>query len=114
MHAFDAAAEGSLRRAMEHEPSIQLYVAAEGDAAADDLRELLRELDLPTTCQTVVSLKGTPARSILDSAKEVGSDLIVLGTNQRKGFERALIGSVTEDVIRDAHRDVLIIPVEGD
>ena len=53
------------------------------------------------------------ARTILEVAREVGSDLIVLGASQRKGIERALIGSVTADVIRDAHRDVLIIPVNA-
>ena len=46
------------------------------------------------------------------AAREDDSDLIVLGTNQRKGFERALLGSVSADVIRDAHCDVLIIPLD--
>ena len=59
-------------------------------------------------------MKGSPARSILEAAQEADSSLIVLGTNQRKGFERALIGSVTADVVRDAQRDVLIIPVDED
>ena len=111
MHAFDSPGEGLMRRSMEQSANVDRYIEAEGDEAAGKLRDLLNELGLPPSCQTVISMKGSPARTILESAQKVDSDLIVLGTNQRKGFERALIGSVTEDVIRDAHRDVLIIPV---
>ena len=97
---------------MENRQAIDQYVDAEGEHAAAKLRTLLDDLGLPPTCQTVVSMQGSPARTILESAQNVGTDLIVMGTNQRKGFERALIGSVTADVIRDAHRDILIIPVD--
>ena len=111
MHAFDALGEGMLRRALESSEVIEDYVQMEGDGAADRLRALASELGLPPTSHSVVAVQGTPARTILESAQQAGSDLIVLGTNQRKGFERALVGSVTADVIRDARRDVLIIPV---
>jgi nucleotide-binding universal stress UspA family protein len=112
MHAFDAPGASMMRRAMENPQAIDQYVDAEGEHAAAKLRTLLDDLGLPPTCQTVVSMQGSPARTILESAQNVGTDLIVMGTNQRKGFERALIGSVTADVIRDAHRDILIIPVD--
>lgn len=113
MHAFDAPAESMLKRSMEQSAHIERYVDAEGKAATNKLCKMLDELGLPPTCPMVVSMKGSPSRTILESAQEVGSDLIVLGTNQRKGFERVLIGSVTADVIRDAHRDVLIIPINA-
>jgi nucleotide-binding universal stress UspA family protein len=112
MHAFDAPGEGMMRRAMEDSTHVEDYVEGERTSAAQDLRALMNEIGLPPTSQTVVSMNGTPARTILEAAIEVDSDLIVLGTNQRKGFGRVLIGSVTEDVIREAHRDVLIIPVD--
>ena len=112
MHAFDAAGEGMMRRTMEHPATIDSYVDDVARDAGERLQALVRELGLPPTSRTVVSMKGTPARTILESAQEIESDFIVLGTNQRKGFERALVGSVTADVIRDAHRDVLIIPVD--
>jgi nucleotide-binding universal stress UspA family protein len=111
MHAFDAVGEGMMRRSMQSGETIQDYVDGEAIVAAERLRSLVQELDLPPSSQTVASMKGTPARTILESAREVGSDLIVLGASQKKGFERALVGSVTADVIRDAHRDILIIPV---
>lgn len=101
-----------MRRTLEHPATIENYVDDVRMDAAEKLQTLVGELGLPPTSRTVVSMKGTPARTILESAQDVESDFIVLGTNQRKGFERALVGSVTADVIRDAHRDVLIIPVE--
>ena len=62
--------------------------------------------------KSVSLMEGSAANSILKAARQLDSDLIVLGTNQRKGFTRALVGSVTADVIHDAQRDVLIIPVD--
>jgi nucleotide-binding universal stress UspA family protein len=112
MHAFDAPAEGMLKRSLHPSADVSAYVETERETADGDLRMLLANLGLPETCQTVVSMKGSPARTILELAREIDCDLIVLGTNQRKGFERALVGSVTADVIRDAHRDVLIVPVD--
>jgi nucleotide-binding universal stress UspA family protein len=112
MHAFDAPAEGMLKRAMNSPPDIERYVEAERQAAQDKLWALAKEIGLPPACRAVVSLKGSPARAILEAAQEAKCDLIVLGTNQRKGFARVLIGSVAENVIRDARRDVLIIPVD--
>jgi nucleotide-binding universal stress UspA family protein len=112
MHAFDAPAEGMLKRSLHPSEDVSRYVDSEGAAADEKLRTLIAHLGLPETCPTIVSMKGSPARSILELATETDSDLIVLGTNQRKGFVRALIGSVTADVIRDAHRDILIIPVD--
>ena len=114
MHAFDAPAEGMMRRAIDSTATIAEYVAGERSNAEEKLGDLIRELGLPPTDQSVAAINGTPARSILESARQAGADLIVLGTNQRKGFERLLIGSVTEDVIREAQRDVLIIPIEED
>ncbi|MDT9601053.1 universal stress protein [Sphingosinicella rhizophila] len=112
MHAFDTPAEGMLRRAMDTTGAIDDYVASERGQAVEKLHGLVRALGLPSHDQRVAAINGTPARSILESARSQDAHLIVLGTNQRKGFERLLIGSVTEDVIRDAHRDVLIIPTD--
>jgi nucleotide-binding universal stress UspA family protein len=111
MHAFDTPAEGMMKRSLEPAGAIGDYVAGEHGRAALALHGLVRELGLPPAGQRVAAIEGSPARSILESARAEDCDLIVLGTNQRKGFERLLIGSVTENLIRDAHRDVLIVPV---
>jgi nucleotide-binding universal stress UspA family protein len=110
MHAFDAPAQGLMRRAMMDAQDIDDYVDTEESAAAAKLRELRNELRLPRTEHSVVAMTGGPARTILESAQTGACDLIVIGATQRRGLERVLVGSVTADVIRDAHRDILIIP----
>jgi len=53
---------------------------------------------------------GNAATEILAKANELRSDLVVLGTHGRSGFERLMLGSVTEKVLRKAGRPVLSVP----
>jgi nucleotide-binding universal stress UspA family protein len=53
---------------------------------------------------------GDPADEILAHAAETGVDLIVLGAHGRRGFERWMLGSVTERVARRAECSVLGVP----
>jgi nucleotide-binding universal stress UspA family protein len=46
---------------------------------------------------------------INQTAKELGVDLIVMGTHGRRGISRALLGSVTEAVVRSAPCAVLTV-----
>ena len=54
--------------------------------------------------------EGATADEILDKAHAMRSDLIVLGTHGRSGFERLMLGSVTEKVLRKAECPVLTVP----
>ncbi len=57
-----------------------------------------------------VLLRTGDARDIIvNTAIELGADLIVMGTHGRRGFKRALLGSVTESVIRHAPCAVLAV-----
>lgn len=53
--------------------------------------------------------EGTPWREIDACAKELQVDLIVMGTHGRQGLARALLGSVTEKVVRTAPCPVLTV-----
>ena len=53
---------------------------------------------------------GDPARGILDCAARLAPDLIVMGTHGASGFERVVLGSVTERVLRKAGCPVLTVP----
>jgi len=112
MHAFDAIAANMMKRTGAPTSELKDYLKEEENAAAEKLRILRSELGLPSTCQAVVAMKGTPAVTILDSAEAFRSDLVVVGTNQRTGIERMFVGSVAAEVIRDAKHDILIIPVD--
>jgi nucleotide-binding universal stress UspA family protein len=54
--------------------------------------------------------EGDAASEILDRASALPSDLIVIGTHGRSGFERFVLGSVTEKVIHKAACPVLTVP----
>jgi nucleotide-binding universal stress UspA family protein len=54
--------------------------------------------------------EGNPAAEILDQAVSMNADLLVIGTHGRSGFERLLLGSVTEKVLRKASCPVLTVP----
>ena len=56
---------------------------------------------------------GHPAREILAVAGEQASDLIVLGTHGRGGFEHLLLGSVAEKVMRKAPCPVMVVPIRA-
>ncbi|AXR82812.1 universal stress protein [Natrarchaeobaculum sulfurireducens] len=70
------------------------------DTLAADARE--RGLDVETTVT-----EGTPADGITDYVESEGIDLIAMGTTGRGGFERLLLGSVTDEVVRTAPVPVL-------
>jgi nucleotide-binding universal stress UspA family protein len=53
--------------------------------------------------------QGRPWEAIHDGAKEVAADLIVLGTHGRHGLVRALLGSVTEKVVRTSLVPVVVV-----
>lgn len=55
---------------------------------------------------------GHPHTVIADYADEVDIDLIVIGSHGRAGVRRALLGSVTERVLRSTHRPVMVIDVQ--
>lgn len=45
---------------------------------------------------------GKPGDEILDLARDVGADLIIVGSRGNHGLERLVLGSVSERVVRDA------------
>lgn len=53
--------------------------------------------------------KGRPFEQVVNLAKGLGMDLIVMGTYGRRGAERILIGSVAEHVIEYASCPVLVV-----
>ena len=52
---------------------------------------------------------GDPSTEIIDYAKEISADLIVLPSHGRKGISRFLLGSVTERVVRLSPCPVLVL-----
>ena len=57
--------------------------------------------------------EGVPAEEILKRARDLPADLLVIGTHGRGGFEKWVLGSVTERVLRKARCPVLAVPARG-
>jgi nucleotide-binding universal stress UspA family protein len=54
--------------------------------------------------------EGVVVPTILGEAHRIGADLIVLGTHGRSGFDRLMLGSVTEKILRKAECAVMTVP----
>jgi nucleotide-binding universal stress UspA family protein len=53
--------------------------------------------------------EGDPGPSIVEAAEAERVDLVVVGTRGRNRVERAVLGSVSDHVIRHAHCPVLVV-----
>ena len=58
----------------------------------------------------VIIDSGQAAHQILEHAKSLPADVVVIGTHGAGGFEHLLLGSVTEKVLRRAACPVLTVP----
>lgn len=56
----------------------------------------------------VLTAEGHPTDVILDTAEREAADLLVMGTRGRGGARRVLLGSVTENVVRQVRRPVFV------
>jgi nucleotide-binding universal stress UspA family protein len=52
---------------------------------------------------------GPPAEHVMRAAESGGAELIVVGRRGRNTFERLLLGSVSERILRHAHCPVLVV-----
>lgn len=75
----------------------------------EDLKDIVAPEGVPIS--TVV-LKGRPAPTILEHAKNGQFDLVVMGTHGRTGLAHLLMGSVAEAVVRRAPCPVLTLRPE--
>lgn len=54
-------------------------------------------------------MMGDAAREIVHLAEDIVAGLVVMGSRGRGGISRALMGSVSDSVVRNAHCPVLVV-----
>jgi nucleotide-binding universal stress UspA family protein len=61
------------------------------------------------SCRTNM-VEGGAATEIVQRARDIGADLIVVGTHGRRGLAHVMLGSVAERVVQHAPCPVLTVP----
>lgn len=92
-----------------HTKSFDEYEQDLRDAADRQIRDLCVDPVTDADSVTYATRAGSPFASIIQYARAVGNDLIVMGTHGRTGLKHVLIGSVAENVVRKAPCPVLTV-----
>lgn len=75
------------------------------------LRSLAENLRLKPEQVDLALVTGVDAAEIVHMAKEIDAGCIVVGTRGLSGLPRVLLGSVTDQVLREAPCPVLVVPL---
>ena len=78
-------------------------------AVTSKLRRLARQKIGPTVRHEFHVETGDPSVRVLNAAKRMAADLIVMATHGRKGFRHLILGSVAERIVREAPCPVLTV-----
>jgi len=80
---------------------------AEAKEATEAAQATLAQAGVPVTTQVIEAHAAW--RGILDTAKTLGADLIVMGSHGRRGVEKIVLGSVAQRVLSHAHLSVFVV-----
>lgn len=80
------------------------------DAAKESILKLGTALGVPAERQHLPV--GRPQDLIIEIAKDIGADLIVVGSHGRHGLAKLVLGSTANGVVQGAHCDVLAVRVQ--
>ncbi len=89
---------------------VQMVVPMSREEIREEMRRITNSAGMESLDVILSAQDGDPPRNIVDHALETAADLVVMGTHGRSGFERLLIGSVAEKVVRKAPCPVLLVP----
>jgi nucleotide-binding universal stress UspA family protein len=117
-HALQAAARSAELRDVSELHVVHVSSSAKADAALskasfgtipDELYARIQSVPTLRPIRVTAHLRtGAPARAILQTAADIDADLLVVGTHKRTGVQKLMLGSVAEQVLRDAHCPVLV------
>ncbi len=74
-------------------------------------RELGSDDEAATLVSQIIIAEGRPDTVILEQAKKIGADLVVMGPHSQSTFDRVLLGSVARKVTHLCPVPVLLVPI---
>lgn len=111
LNAYLVAFEGRMRLAGAGEADIARYRDEERRRAEEHLREFAAAVAPGGVSDWQLRLEiGSPASVICEQAMQRDFELVVIGRHGGGRIEERLLGSVTQNVLYNAGRDVLLVP----
>jgi universal stress protein E len=110
VHASEPPYEGMLLYAGLDESTVGTYRLEWTEQAEASIGEFLEQESAHPARYRIAIDGALPAKAILHAARRLRPQLLVLGTHGRGPIGRALLGSVANEVLREAQCDVLIVP----
>ena len=90
--------------------TIAEYDASMQAAVKDILEEAARfASESGVECETRHIPNRYPADAIVETAQDIGADLIVMASHGRRGFRKMLLGSQTTEVLTSSTMPVLVV-----
>jgi nucleotide-binding universal stress UspA family protein len=74
------------------------------------ISERLRKAGLDTTA---LNVRGATVETILNEALKLDADMIVVGSHGRGAMRQLLVGSVSEGILHESERPVLVVPTHN-
>ena len=89
-------------------------IREEGHQIIDNFKQELEDVQCKGICKNTnlksIITEGKPSTEIVNILNKENIDLVVMGASGRHGLDRFVIGSVTERVVRNAKKPVMVIP----
>ncbi len=83
---------------------------AEGEEALEIIEQKSQKAGV--SCDKVI-LRGDPSKELLEYSKDLGADILIIGSIGRTGINRFLLGSVAEKVVKHSEVPVLVVPFDS-
>ncbi|MDX3968336.1 MAG: universal stress protein [Bradyrhizobium sp.] len=110
LHAFSPVGKRRLLSSGASSEVISGYIDSERHGAVEEMSRFLVANEFGIGRWSIRIEEGLPMQVIARAVADKRPDMLILGTHGRSGLLRALIGSVTEEVLRSLNVDVLVVP----
>lgn len=110
VHGFLPLGEGMMYYAGLERDKIDEHVSANASQARSAISSFLRKNGFGAMTRFLLVEKGSAAEAIKVAVGQVQPDLLVIGTRGHGAVKRALLGSVANEVVRQAECDILAVP----